>query len=251
MMNTLGQPDTLLLVGGSSDIAAAVAAALLRHRPLHVILAARPGERRTAVADRLAGLGAGVEVVDFDALDEVRTIACLEDVFDRHEVDVAVVAHGVLPDQAALDLDPAAAVEACTVNYTSAVVCGLVLARRMRAQGHGLIVPLSSVAAVRPRSVNYVYGSTKAGMDAFFTGLRDRLRGSGVRVLVVRAGHVRTRMTSGLRPAPFATDAAHVGDAVAAGMRRGRDLIWVPAVLGGVMAVVRLMPGPLFRRLPG
>ena len=88
-------------------------------------------------------------------------------------------------------------------------------------------------------------------MDAFFTGLRDRLRGSGVRVLVVRAGHVRTRMTSGLRAAPFATDAAHVGDAVAAGMRRGSDLIWVPAVLGGVMAAVRLMPGPLFRRLPG
>jgi decaprenylphospho-beta-D-erythro-pentofuranosid-2-ulose 2-reductase len=249
MMNTLGQPDTVLLVGGSSDLAAAVAAALLRHRPLLVVLAARPGERRTAAADRLAGLGAAVELVDFDALDGARANACIEGVFDRHEVDVAVVAHGVLPDQAALELDPAAAVEVCTVNYTSAVLSGLVLARRMSAQGHGLIVALSSVAAVRPRSANYVYGSTKAGMDAFFTGLRDRLRGTGVRVLVVRPGFVRTRMTSGLPVAPFACDAGRVGDAVAAAVRRGSDLVWVPAALGPVMAVLRVLPGPLFRRL--
>jgi decaprenylphospho-beta-D-erythro-pentofuranosid-2-ulose 2-reductase len=106
---------------------------------------------------------------------------------------------------------------------------------------------LSSVAAVRPRSSNAEYGATQAGLDAFFTGLRDRLRGTGVRVVVVRPGFVRTRMTAGRYPAPFAVDPGDVAEAVLAGL--DHDVVWVPRLLGPMMAALRLAPGPLWRRL--
>jgi decaprenylphospho-beta-D-erythro-pentofuranosid-2-ulose 2-reductase len=249
MLNSLGQPDTLLLIGGTSEIAAGIAATMTRRRPLHVVLAARPSSRRTATAKVLAGLGAGVELVDFDATDIPRALEDLGALLARTEIDVAVVAQGRLPGQAELEDDPVQAVETCTINYSAAVAVGLLLARQMREQGHGVIVALSSVAAVRPRRANFVYGSTKAGLDAFYTGLRDRLRGTGVRVLVVRPGFVHSRMTRGLRPAPLAVLPQVVADAVVAAVPDGNGTVWVPRVLRPLMLVVRFMPGPVFRRV--
>jgi decaprenylphospho-beta-D-erythro-pentofuranosid-2-ulose 2-reductase len=249
MLNSTGQPDTLLLIGGTSDIARGIAATLARRRPLHVILAARPGERRIAAAEELAALGARVEVVDFDALDLTRALKDLGAVVDGTEIDVAVVAQGVLPDEDALEDDPQLAGEVCTVNFSSGVAVGLLVARRMRAQGHGVLVVLSSVAAVRPRRAVAVYGATKAGLDAFYRALRDRLHDSGVRVLVVRPGYVHTRMTHGRRPAPLAVTPSDVADAVVAALPTGNGTVWVPAATRPLMAVTRLLPGPLFRRI--
>lgn len=249
MLTSPSQGKTLLLIGGTSEIALSIANTVARQESVQVVLAARPGQRRDEAGSTLAGLGCTVETLDFDATDLDQSVPLLGEVFDRLDVDIAVVAHGVLPDQDHLEVDPKAAVEVCTINYTSAVVVGLLLADRMRTQGHGVIVAVSSVAGVRPRVVNYVYGSSKAGLDAFYTGLRDRLHGSGVRVLVVRPGHVHTGMTAGLPPAPFAVPVGRVADAVVARLGTGNQTVWVPAVLGPVMTGLRLMPAPLFRRL--
>ncbi len=103
----------------------------------------------------------------------------------------------------------------------------------MRAQGRGTIVVLSSVAAIRPRKANYVYGAAKAGLDAFARGLADALHGSGVRVILVRPGFVTGRMTAGMTPAPLATTPQAVGAAVAAALRRpGSRTVWVPPLAG-------------------
>lgn len=249
MLNAVGQPDTLLLVGGTSEIARCIAAGLAERRPLRVVLAARPGVRRDQALDELVRLGARVEAVDFDATDVPGAVAGLDAIFRCTDIDVAVVAQGVLPESGALDRDPAGVAGVCTVNVTSTVATGLVLARRMREQGHGVIVALSSVAAVRPRRTVVVYGATKAALDAFYTGLRDRLRGSGVRVLVVRPGFVHTRMTRGLRPAPFAVSPETVAGAVLEALPAGNGVVWVPAVLRPLALGLRLLPGPLFRRL--
>lgn len=249
MLNALGQPDTLLLVGGISDIASAVAASMALRRPLYVVLAARPGSRRAATAARLTGLGARVDLVDFDATDIPRALAALGTALDRVEIDVAVLAQGVLRSQAELEKDPALTEEMCAVDYTSAVAVSMLLAQRMREQGHGVLIALSSVAAVRPRAANVVYGSTKAALDAFYTGLRDRLRGSGVRVLVIRPGFVHSRMTRGLRAAPLSVLPQQVADAVVAAVPAGNGAVWVPPTMGPLMLAVRLLPGPLFRRL--
>jgi decaprenylphospho-beta-D-erythro-pentofuranosid-2-ulose 2-reductase len=174
----------------------------------------------------------------------------VDGVFDRHgDVDLVLVAFGELGDQAALETDPAAAARLAQVNYVGAVSVGLAVAARMRAQGHGTLVALSSVAAERPRRSNFVYGSSKAGLDAFFRGLGDALRGSGARVLLVRPGFVHTRMTAGLPAAPFATTPEAVAEGIVGALRSGAETVWVPSVLRWVMTVLRHLPAPLFRKL--
>jgi decaprenylphospho-beta-D-erythro-pentofuranosid-2-ulose 2-reductase len=113
-----------------------------------------------------------------------------------------------------------------------------------------LIVALSTVAGERVRRSNFVYGSSKAGFDAFFQGLGDSLVGTGVRVMIVRPGFVHTKMTEGLEPAPLATTAEAVADAIVHGMERGSEVIWVPPALRFVMSGLRHVPRALFRKLP-
>jgi short-subunit dehydrogenase len=124
------------------------------------------------------------------------------------------------------------------------------LANLMRASGHGEIVVFSSVAGVRVRRFNYVYGAAKAGLDGFALGLADALHGSGVRLLVVRAGFVIGRMTEGMKPAPFARTPEQVATAVVTGLERDRTLIWVPPALRIMFLVARILPRSIWRRMP-
>ena len=135
------------------------------------------------------------------------------------------------------------------MNYVGAVSSGLAVAAQLRRQGHGTLVVLSSVAGVRTRASNFVYGSTKAAQDAFATGLGHSLHGSGAQVLVVRPGYVRTKMSAGVEEAPFACDADDVASAVVKGLRRGSSVVWAPAVLQGMFGLLRYAPGPVWRKL--
>jgi decaprenylphospho-beta-D-erythro-pentofuranosid-2-ulose 2-reductase len=135
-------------------------------------------------------------------------------------------------------------------NYVGAVSVMVPVARHLREQGHGAMVLLSSVAGERARRSNFVYGSSKAGVDAFAQGLADSMVGSGANVLVVRPGFVRTKMTEGMKAAPLSTTPEAVADAIAEGIASGRTTIWVPPPLRYLMAVLRHLPRPVFRRLP-
>jgi decaprenylphospho-beta-D-erythro-pentofuranosid-2-ulose 2-reductase len=164
--------------------------------------------------------------------------------------DVIVLAIGVLGAQRGLDADTREALEVMRVNF---VDCGSLLLHSLRAlrdQGRGTLVLLSSVAAERPRASNPIYGAAKAGLDALAQGLADSVAESGARVLVVRPGFVVTRMTAGLKPAPFATTPEKVAEAVARGLARGEETIWVPGSLRPVFSLLRHVPRPLYRRLP-
>jgi decaprenylphospho-beta-D-erythro-pentofuranosid-2-ulose 2-reductase len=249
MIDALGRPQSLLLLGGTSDIALAVARAWADARPV-VTLAARPGARRDAAAEGLRALGLEVEVVDFDAEDTASHPDLVERVAAVRDIDVAVVAFGLLGDEEEAWTDHAAAVRLAQVNYTAAVSVGVCLAAVVRRQGHGTIVALSSVAGERVRRSNFVYGSTKAGMDGFYLGLGEALREHGGRVLVVRPGFVHTKMTAGREAAPLSVTPEQVADAVVAGVAAGSDLVWVPAPLRLVMSGLRHVPRPVFRRLP-
>jgi decaprenylphospho-beta-D-erythro-pentofuranosid-2-ulose 2-reductase len=166
------------------------------------------------------------------------------------DIDVAVVAFGQLGDAEQLRTDPDAVTHLARVNYVVPAVVGTELANRMRVQGHGVIVALSSVAGERPRASNFVYGSTKAGLDAFYSGLADSLVGSGVSVLVVRPGFVRSKMTEGMDDAPLATTPEAVAEAIVAGIRKGRHTVWVPGAMRWVMSGLRHTPRAVFRKLP-
>lgn len=250
-MNALGTPQSLLLLGGTSDIALAIARRYAGPgRTLRVVLAARASERRTAAAAELAGLGCTVEEVDLEARDPNSHAATIQAAFAGGDVDIAVVAFGLLGEAERAWTDAATALELAEVNYVAPVHLGVLVANRMRGQGHGSIVALSSVAGERVRRSNFVYGSTKAGFDGFFLGLGEALRDSGVRVLVVRPGFVRSKMTEGLDAAPLSVTPEQVAEAVVDGLRHRRDLIWVPGPMRGVMSALRHVPRPVFRKLP-
>jgi decaprenylphospho-beta-D-erythro-pentofuranosid-2-ulose 2-reductase len=250
VINSLGRPQSVLLLGGTSDIALATVRAWARDDGLRVLLAARPSDRRTTAAAELRGLGVEVVELDLDAEDTGSHPGLVRAAFETGDVDVAIVAVGVLGDEERAWQELDLAVEHAMVNYVAPVSLGVCLAEAMRAQGHGTIVALSSVAGERVRRSNFVYGSTKAGMDGFYLGLGEALRGSGVEVLVVRPGFVRTRMTAGRDDAPLSVDAADVADAIVEGVAGHRSLIWVPKAMRPVMSGLRHVPRPLFRKLP-
>jgi len=249
MRDSTGGVQSALVLGGSSEIGLAIARRLVDDRCRRVVLAGRPSPRLDEAASELRAAGAEVDLVDFDAAAPDTHAKALQTAFDGGDLDVVVLAFGVLGDQEDFDRDPLAAVDAVTVNYTGAVSSGLLVAEHLRRQGHGTLVVLSSVAGVRTRRDNFVYGSTKAGLDGFAQGLGDSLRGTGARVMVVRPGFVTTRMTEGMAPAPFSTTAPAVADDVVDGLRRGRHTVWSPAVLAPVFGVLRVLPRPLWRKL--
>ena len=252
MKDALGNVQRVLVLGGTSDIALATATALTRNRPgVHLTLAARPGDRRAAAAAALTAAGLLVTEVDFEATDRTSYELAIASAFDTGpDVDVVIVAFGLLGDQERAWQDVDATLELAQINYTAAIGCGVLVGQRLRAQGHGAIIAMSSVAGERPRRSNFVYGSTKAGMDAFYTGLGDALAGDGVQVLVVRPGFVRTKMTAGLDAAPLSQVPEQVADIIVAGLRAGRRTVWAPPALRWVMSGLRHLPGPVFRRLP-
>lgn len=251
MIDALGEPQSVLVLGGSSEIAQATVQALPRARLRRVVLAGRPSAALDNAAVALGNSGIpNVEVAQFDAADTDSHGGFIDEVFDNGDVDIVILAFGVLGDQMQVEADPTQAVHIATVNYTGAVSVGLHVARRLRGQGHGHLVVLSSVAGDRARRSNYVYGSTKAGLDAFAQGLGDALVGSGASVLVVRPGMVRTRMSAGLPEAPMTTDPEVVGAVIVQALRKGKHTVYAPGPLRYLMTAVKAVPRSVFRKLP-
>lgn len=263
MRNALGAVQSLIIFGGASDIGASIAERLVTDGCRGVVLAGRHRDAMQTVAEPLRKAGAEVAVTPWDALDSGSHADAVKTAWsamptgstgDDHdaagrEIDCVVLAAGVLGDQARFEANPETASEALTANYVGPVSTLLHVAQRLKEQGHGTIVVLSSVAGERARRSNYVYGSSKAGLDAFAQGLGDALVGSGVRVIVVRPGFVHTSLTDGLEPAPLATTPDKVADAVARALATGKETVWVPGTFRHLMAVCRQLPRPLWRKI--
>jgi decaprenylphospho-beta-D-erythro-pentofuranosid-2-ulose 2-reductase len=245
------QPQSLLLLGGTSEIGLATARALVSRRTRTVLLAGRRLEALDSAAEELRATGAErVEVLAFDADDTASHAAFADKAFSHYgDINVVLLAFGVLGEQRLALEDPERAVALLRTNLVGAASVGLHAARHLRRQGHGTLVVLSSVAGERARPSNFVYGSSKAGLDAFFQGLGDSLMGSGVTVLVVRPGFVHTKMTAGLRPPPLSTTPERVADVIVRAIETGAEGAWAPPPLRFVMTGIRHLPRPLFRRL--
>lgn len=257
MIDAVGNPQSVLLLGGCSEIALAIAAEYLAKTPVKVVLADRPAAPREEAAAQLRALGAReVQIVDFEALDTASHPATIEAAFAGGDIDVAVVAFGLLGDAEQLWQDQAEAVRVAGVNYTAAVSVGVLLGEHMRAQGHGRIIAMSSVAGERVRRSNFVYGSTKAGLDGFYLGLGEALAEYGVTVTVIRPGQVRTRTTmdhwaaTGADEAPLTVDKEDVAKMAVAASAKGKEIVWAPGAFRYVMMVLRHIPRKIFRKLP-
>jgi len=242
--------ETVLVLGGRSEIGVAVAQRIAPGAT--VVLAARRADDLDAEEKLVREAGAAdVERVEFDADDLAGQGPFLDGVLARHpRLDVVVVAFGILGDQARAEREPEHAAQIVHTDYVAHVTVLTRLAAILRAQGSGTLVVYSSVAGARVRRANYVYGSAKAGLDGFASGLADALHGSGVRLVLVRPGFVVGRMTAGMPPAPFSSTPDQVADATVAALRSGRGEVWVPRVLQPAFAVLRHAPRALWRRLP-
>lgn len=241
---------SVVVLGGRSEIGVAVAERLAPGR--RIVLAARRSTELADEVERVRNAGASeVHCVEFDADDTTAHADLWDQLISEHgPIDVVVVAFGILGDQERAEHDPEHAVQIVHTDYVAQVAALTVIADRLRRQEHGRIVVFSSVAGVRVRKANYVYGSAKAGLDGFASGLGDALVGSGVELLLVRPGFVIGRMTDGMDPAPFSSTPDQVADAVVRALDRGKRVVWVPAVLRWVYVVARMVPQSIWRRLP-
>jgi decaprenylphospho-beta-D-erythro-pentofuranosid-2-ulose 2-reductase len=256
MLDALGQPQSVVVLGGTSDLAGAIVQALVSRRCRSVVLAGRDEQRLAASAAAASAAGAQhVATIRFDALDVDDAARAVDDAFAAASdgvgaVDLVLLAVGVLSHQRD-ELDPVRTAEVVTATYSWPATALTRTAALLREQGYGRIVVLSSVAAMRVRRQNFVYASAKAGLDAFAVGLSEALRGTGVTVQIVRPGRVPTKMTEGLPSAPMSATPDAVADAVMAGLQSGAPVIWVPSAARWAMALARLVPQALWRKVPG
>ena len=244
----------VLILGGRSDIGGEIAR---RVAPGHdIVLAARGTHGMEGVEDQLRAAGArSVHLLDFDAADFPSHAGVVDRAIElAGPLELAVVAFGILGDQQRAELDASHAVDIATIDYAAQISLLTLVAERMH-RGH--IVAFSSIAGWRPRRANYVYGSTKAGLDAFCQGLADKLHGSQVGLITARPGFVIGSMTEGMKPAPLSVRPADVAEAVVGCIdrdaRRGKPrsrTVWIPQALQGLAWVMRLVPRPIWRHMP-
>jgi decaprenylphospho-beta-D-erythro-pentofuranosid-2-ulose 2-reductase len=258
VLDAVGNPQTILLLGGTSEIGLAICERYLQNAHARILLADLPDHPRKddAIAAMTAAGAKSVEWIDFDGTESDTHPAVIDQAFTRGDVDVAVVAFGLLGDAEELWQNQRKAVQIAEINYTAAVSVGVLLGEKMRAQGFGQIIAMSSAAGERIRRSNFVYGSTKAGLDGFYLGLGEALREFGVRVLVIRPGQVRTSTTiahwkaTGAKEAPLTVDKEYVANLAVTAAAKGKELVWAPGAFRYVMMVLRHIPRPIFRKLP-
>ncbi|AQT79801.1 oxidoreductase [Mycolicibacterium litorale] len=248
MNDTVAGP--VVVFGGRSEIGVELATRLAPGAV--VVLAGRRADQLTEQVDVLRSAGAvAVHTVEFDADDLASHGPLVERLVAEHgPIGTAVLAFGILGDQARAEADAGHAVAVVHTDYVAQVSLLTHLATAMRAAGRGTLVVFSSVAGVRVRRANYVYGSAKAGLDGFASGLADALHGSGVRLLIVRPGFVIGRMTEGMDPAPLSSTPAQVAEATAGALANGRRTVWVPWALRPMFFGMRLLPQVIWRRMP-
>jgi short-subunit dehydrogenase len=239
----------VLILGGRSEIGVELARRLAAGAML--VLAARNADRLDEqVAALIAAGAAAVHTREFDADDLASHGPLIASIVDDYgPIGTAVLAFGILGDQARAEVDAAHAAAIVHTDYVAQVSVLTHLATAMRAAGRGSLVVFSSVAGVRVRRANYVYGSAKAGLDGFASGLADALHGTGVRLLIARPGFVIGRMTEGMTPAPLSSTPEQVAAATARALAKGRRIVWIPWTLRA-WTLVRLMPQSLWRRMP-
>ena len=240
----------VLILGGRSEIGIEVARRLAPGATL--VLAARNADQLgDEVATLKAAGAAAVHTKEFDADDLASHGPLVAEVVAKHgPIGTAVLAFGILGDQARAETDAAHAVAIVHTDYVAQVSMLTHLAAAMRQAGRGSLVVFSSIAGARVRRANYVYGSAKAGLDGFASGLADALYGSGVKLLIVRPGFVIGRMTQGMTPAPLSSTPAQVAAATALALAKGRRTVWIPWGLGPAAFVMRLLPQFVWRRMP-
>ncbi len=252
MNDPFGTPGSVVVFGGTSDIARALLRRLVARGTKKVWLSGRDRGRLDEVAAELRTGGAdALSALEFDATDVQGAVAIVDSTFaEAGRVDLVVMAVGLLVDNERDERDPAKVAESVAVNFAWPATALARVAEHFRDQGSGRAVVLSTVAAVRVRRANYVYGSAKAGLDEYARNLHQALMGTGAGIMVVRPGFVHSKMTVGRPAPPLSTTPDAVAADVVRGLEHNAEVVWSPAKLRAVFTGLQLLPEPIWRRLP-
>lgn len=253
MNDVTGMPQSAVVIGGSSDIAVSTLRVLAKRRLRRVVLLGRHEGPLAEAAELLRS--SGIDEVTTSIFD-VTQVNDAQGVVDEAmtklgSVDLVLVAAGFLGEANLEVIDAQIVARTIGVNFTGPAAIMTAFAQRLIRQGYGRIVVLSSVAGVRVRKANFVYGSAKAGLDGFAQGLDDSLAGTGVSIMIVRPGFVHSKMTTGLKVAPMSTTPEAVADAIVAGLESHASIVWAPDKLQWLFRVLVLLPRRIWRLLPG
>ncbi|NNN19091.1 MAG: SDR family NAD(P)-dependent oxidoreductase [Acidimicrobiaceae bacterium] len=252
MNDPFKKPQNVVVLGGNSDIAFAILKELAKHRLEKVVLA---GPNQTTLHERasmVSGLGKiEVLVASFDATDLTQVAAQTDLSMSLvPNVDLLIMAAGILGDQSSDESEPMAVSRVLTTNFTGPAVALTAVVEKMKKQGTGSIIVLSSVAGAKVRRSNFIYGSSKAGLDAFALGFSDALWDTPIQITVVRPGFVKTKMTESLKTVPMSTTPEKVAIAALRAMELGKDIVWVPQSFRTIIFGLRHMPRSVNRKLP-
>jgi short-subunit dehydrogenase len=220
-------------------------------RSTHFMLVARNSQKLTLIAQDLLARGAvGVDTWVID-LDDTSAHADMLVAAVRRlgEIDVALIAHGVLGDQSRAEADFEAAAEILHTNFISAVSLITWLANYFQRQHKGTLAVISSVAGDRGRKSNYVYGASKGALNIFLDGVRNRVDREGVHVMTIKPGFVATPMTSHLPQGRLFATPDKIAKGIVKGLHAHRDNLYVPSFWAPIMLVIRLIPNRIFKKL--
>jgi decaprenylphospho-beta-D-erythro-pentofuranosid-2-ulose 2-reductase len=240
----------IVIVGASSAIAEATARCYAA-RGARLFLIARQSQRLEDMAADLKVRGAAD--IAFATLD-VNQLDAHADVLAQAwtwlgEVDAMLIAHGTLPDQNACEASADVAVKEFNTNATSTIALMTVAAPRFEAQRHGALAVISSVAGDRGRQSNYLYGSAKAAVTAFASGLRQRLAKVGVAVVTIKPGFVDTPMTKDFPKGPLWAKPESVARGIVRAIDRRRNVVYLPWFWCLIMLIIRHIPESVFKRI--
>lgn len=246
MINAFGEIQNILVVGGNSEIGLAILNELNENESLRQIDLIK--RKSNSNSNELFVDSEITEIIcDLSNLDQVKGIC--NSLFENKQYDLVLLAAGLLPDHEKSDISFSDLADLANVNYVSQMLIGHAAISHFQKFSKGTLVVLSSVAMERPRVDNYLYGSTKAGIDTWANGLADSLKNSNIKVLVVRPGMVRTKMSAGMPDAPFTCEPVDVAKAVKKNLSSGKTIIWVPGILHFVFVVLRHLPRKIFIKI--
>jgi decaprenylphospho-beta-D-erythro-pentofuranosid-2-ulose 2-reductase len=242
----------ILIIGASSAIAQS-AARIYAEEGGRLFLVARDAARLDVIADDLRVRGARqVDTLAADLLEHDRHPEIIEAALDAMpELDIVLIAHGVLPDQEACQASVAATLESMDVNFLSVVSLLTPLANRLEERGGSTIAVISSVAGDRGRQSNYIYGAAKSALDTFLQGLRNRLSKAGVHVLTIKPGFVATPMTAHIegRSGPLWASPDDIAEGIAKAIDKEKNVVYLPGFWALIMLIIRNIPESIFKKL--
>ena len=223
----------------------------MAQRPGHFMLVARNPRKLSTVAQDLVARGAGaVDTWVLDLDDTAAHEGMLSAAVERMGgIDLALIAQGVLGDQSAAEADFETAAAILHTNFVSAVSLCTWLANYFESRGRGTLAVISSVAGDRGRKSNYLYGASKGALNVFLDGLRNRVDREGVQVLTIKPGFVATPMTAHVQQNALFATPDQIAKGILRAVKRRKDVVYLPWYWGGIMLVIRLIPGGVFKKM--